>query len=234
MPRTDARSQHAHAQQHCAAPHTALLLSQAADPSVLGRWVQVRPLPVLREAFAMVGQRWKKERDYEYACEQLKCIRQDLTVQHLTEECSRFAVLVRHARRPETRPRPETQDPRPETQEPRPETRGPRPEPHHLPTLARARPCPCPPLPLPTLASDQLGPRPRVFPWCDAAAVQDKASRPPSVLHPPPLLTPSLNHPHPPSSSALLRPPSAHPPSSSAATPAPGVRGARAPGAASR
>ena len=58
---------------------------------------------------AMVGQRWKKERaytmswrdllwqerDYEYACEQLKCIRQDLTVQHLTVECSRFAVQVR-------------------------------------------------------------------------------------------------------------------------------------------
>eukprot|EP00908_Phaeocystis_cordata_P011752 Transcript_22704.p1 GENE.Transcript_22704~~Transcript_22704.p1 ORF type:complete len:301 (+),score=124.99 Transcript_22704:888-1790(+) len=60
-------------------------------------WAQVRPLSVLREAFAMVGQRWQKEHDYHYACEQLKAIRQDLTVQHLTDECSRFAVQVYEA-----------------------------------------------------------------------------------------------------------------------------------------
>ena len=61
--------------------------SQALEKSYLRltampRADQVRPLRVLREAFAMVGQRWQAERDYGYACEQLKAIRQDLTVQH--------------------------------------------------------------------------------------------------------------------------------------------------------
>ena len=57
----------------------------------------VRPLPVLREAFELVGRKWRAERDYAYACDMLKAIRQDLTVQHLTQadesRCA-FAVSV--------------------------------------------------------------------------------------------------------------------------------------------
>ena len=45
----------------------------------------VRPLPVLRDAFALVERRWAAEADYVWAREQLKSIRQDLTVQHLAE-----------------------------------------------------------------------------------------------------------------------------------------------------
>ena len=62
----------------------------------------VRPLPVLRQAFELVQQRWASERDYSYACDMLKSIRQDLTVQNLGLEGahSRFAtgVYEAHAR----------------------------------------------------------------------------------------------------------------------------------------
>ena len=60
---------------------------------------EVRPLPVLHQAFALVQERWARERDYPYACEQLKAIRQDLTVQHLTgpHPRARFATLVYEA-----------------------------------------------------------------------------------------------------------------------------------------
>eukprot|EP00900_Chrysochromulina_parva_P005406 jgi/Chrpa1/14867/Chrysochromulina_OHIO_Genome00003861-RA len=62
----------------------------------------VRPLPVLRQALELVQRRWAVERDYAYAREQLKAIRQDLTVQHLGADGARSALAVQvyetHAR----------------------------------------------------------------------------------------------------------------------------------------
>jgi hypothetical protein len=65
----------------------------------------VRPPAVLRQALALVKTRWAAAPDYPRACEQLKAIRQDLTVQHhrgaLTQECyathARIALEARDA-----------------------------------------------------------------------------------------------------------------------------------------
>ena len=47
---------------------------QAPDPST------VRTLNTLKSALTMVKEHWKAKQEYNYACEQLKSIRQDLTV----------------------------------------------------------------------------------------------------------------------------------------------------------
>ena len=68
-----------------------LRLTQAPDPS------SVRPARVLWQALEHVLDRWRHTRDYAYACDQLKAIRQDLTVQHLRGRLA-VAVYEAHAR----------------------------------------------------------------------------------------------------------------------------------------
>ncbi|GBG25936.1 Leukocyte receptor cluster member 8-like [Hondaea fermentalgiana] len=58
---------------------TYLRLTGAVD------WSKIRPPRVLKESLEMVKQRWKKEKDYNFASSQLKSIRQDLTVQRCAE-----------------------------------------------------------------------------------------------------------------------------------------------------
>ncbi|KAK3704686.1 hypothetical protein LTR37_013660 [Vermiconidia calcicola] len=51
----------------------------------------VRPLHILQQAVDLILKKWKKEHDYSYACDQLKSLRQDLTVQHIKND---FTVKV--------------------------------------------------------------------------------------------------------------------------------------------
>ena len=53
-------------------------LTSAPDPST------VRPEPVLRQALAQLKAKWESDQvEYAYMCNQLKALRQDLTVQHI-------------------------------------------------------------------------------------------------------------------------------------------------------
>lgn len=49
-------------------------LTRVPDPAT------VRPEAVLKQSFQMVKERWKNTEDWDYVCEQMKSIRQDLTV----------------------------------------------------------------------------------------------------------------------------------------------------------
>jgi hypothetical protein len=62
-----------------------LRLTTRPDPST------VRPEKILKKTLDLLKQKWKKEKNYTYACDQFKSVRQDLTVQRIKNE---FTVEV--------------------------------------------------------------------------------------------------------------------------------------------
>ena len=62
-----------------------LRLTSAPDPNM------VRPLHVLEKTLDLLKKKWRTENNYSYICDQLKSLRQDLTVQHIKTE---FTITV--------------------------------------------------------------------------------------------------------------------------------------------
>ncbi|KAK3672090.1 hypothetical protein LTR78_008060 [Recurvomyces mirabilis] len=57
----------------------------------------VRPFAVLEKALNHIRRKWREEHNYNFACDQLKSMRQDLTVQHIQNELT-VKVYECHAR----------------------------------------------------------------------------------------------------------------------------------------
>jgi SAC3 family protein LENG8/THP3 len=58
---------------------------------------EVRPQPILEQTFELLKKKWKAENNYNYICDQLKSMRQDLTVQHIKNSFT-VEVYELHAR----------------------------------------------------------------------------------------------------------------------------------------
>lgn len=68
-----------------------LRITSAVDPTT------VRPLRILVQSLEFLIRKWKEEGNYTYICDQLKSVRQDLTVQRIKNEFS-VKVYETHAR----------------------------------------------------------------------------------------------------------------------------------------